>query len=107
MLWGIGTVKPVHECPPFSVIFALKSKVTTRKIKQKGVKSRGFGKFLPSSLCFSAKYTKNSHIIDEYDTHRFNRGHSCKFLFRSIVNFMTKFLSGGLKDNPHLKHLVS
>lgn len=39
-------------------------------------------------------------IIDEYDT-PIQQGHTCNF-YPEIVNFMSNFFSGGLKDNPHL-----
>ena len=38
-------------------------------------------------------------IIDEYDT-PIQQGHTCNF-YPEIVNFMRKFFTGGLKDNPH------
>ena len=53
------------------------------------------------SLLLHKHYNKECVIIvDEYDT-PIQQGHLCDF-YNEIVDFMRKFFSGGLKDNPHL-----
>lgn len=53
------------------------------------------------SLLLHKHYDKECVIIiDEYDT-PIQQGHLCDF-YNEIVDFMRKFFSGGLKDNPHL-----
>lgn len=53
------------------------------------------------SLLLHKHYDKECVIIiDEYDTH-IQQDHLCDF-YNEIVDFMRKFFSGGLKDNPHL-----
>lgn len=53
------------------------------------------------SLLLHKHYDKECVIIiDEYDT-PIQQDHLCDF-YNEIVDFMRKFFSGGLKDNPHL-----